>query len=52
MIKLNDMLVSDVVIVPLVARILVDGASKQLQGVKNSPWDSSLWNIADWTKTT
>src|SRR5262249_32255088 len=50
-IQLNDMLVQDVVIIPLVARKLIDGASKQLQGVKNSPWDSSLWNIADWTKS-
>jgi hypothetical protein len=42
--------VSDVVIIPLVARKLVDGASTLLQGVNNTVWESSLWNIAEWTK--
>ncbi len=48
-IQLNDMLVQDVVIIPLVARKNVSAKSKQLQGVRQSPWDSELWNIADWT---
>ena len=51
-IKMNDILVSDVVIIPLVARKFpVSGKSKQIQGVNASPWDSDLWNIADWTKS-
>ena len=50
-IKMNDLLVQDVVIIPLVARKSVSGKSKQLQGIRLSPWDSELWNIADWTKT-
>ena len=36
---------------PLVARTQpTAGKSKQIQGVKPNPWDSDLWNIADWTK--
>ncbi|MBV9170395.1 MAG: peptide ABC transporter substrate-binding protein [Chloroflexi bacterium] len=51
-IQMNDLLVSQVVVIPLVARTQpTDGASKQLQGIKPDPWDSVLWNIADWTKT-
>jgi peptide/nickel transport system substrate-binding protein len=50
-IKLNDMLVSDVVVIPLVARILVDGQSKLLKGIVANPWESSLWNIAEWSKS-
>lgn len=51
-IRMNDILVSDVVIIPLVARKSpVSGKSKQLQGILPNPWDSELWNIADWTKT-
>jgi peptide/nickel transport system substrate-binding protein len=51
-IKLNDILISDVVIIPLVARKApVSGRSKQLQGIVPNPWESELWNIADWTKT-
>ena len=50
-IKLNDLLVQDVVIIPLVARNSpVSGVSKQLKGIKANPWDSEMWNIADWTK--
>lgn len=51
-IKMNDILINDVVLIPLVARKApVSGRSKQLQGVVPNPWESELWNIADWTKT-
>jgi peptide/nickel transport system substrate-binding protein len=51
-IKMNDMLVSDVVVIPLVARTQpTDGKSKLIQGNIPNAWDSVLWNIADWTKT-
>jgi peptide/nickel transport system substrate-binding protein len=51
-IQMNDILVGDVVVIPLVARTQpTDGKSKQLQGTVPNPWDSVLWNIADWTKT-
>jgi peptide/nickel transport system substrate-binding protein len=48
--KLNDMLIEDVVIIPLVARNFpVAGKSKALKGVVANPWDSDLWNAIDWT---
>src|SRR5579859_6280262 len=51
-IKMNDILVSQVVVIPLVARTQpTDGISKQIKGDIPNPWDSVLWNIADWTKT-
>ncbi|HLZ27711.1 MAG TPA: peptide ABC transporter substrate-binding protein [Chloroflexota bacterium] len=51
-IKANDLLVSQVVVIPLVARTQpTDGISKQIKGDIPNPWDSVLWNIADWTKT-
>jgi peptide/nickel transport system substrate-binding protein len=51
-IKMNDLLVSQVVVIPLVARTQpTDGVSKQIKGDIPNPWDSVLWNIADWTKT-
>jgi peptide/nickel transport system substrate-binding protein len=51
-IKLNDMLVQNVVVIPLVARKFpVAGKSKQLQGVNPSPWDDDNWNVADWYKS-
>jgi peptide/nickel transport system substrate-binding protein len=51
-IQMNDILVNDVVVIPLVARTQpTDGKSKAIQGNKPNPWDSVLWNVADWTKT-
>jgi peptide/nickel transport system substrate-binding protein len=52
-IKANDLLISQVVTIPLVARTQpTDGISKQIQGEIPNPWDSVLWNIADWYKTS
>ena len=49
--KMNDMIVSDVVEIPLVSRTQPsDGISKALKGVIPTAWDSVLWNIADWSK--
>ena len=51
-IKANDLLVSQVVVIPLVARTQpTDAISKAIQGDIPNPWDSVLWNIADWTKS-
>ncbi|MCA1554926.1 MAG: ABC transporter substrate-binding protein, partial [Chloroflexi bacterium] len=50
-IQMNDLLVNDVVIIPLVNRTQpTDGAAKTLKGVSPNPWDSVLWNVADWNK--
>lgn len=50
-IKMNDLLVNDVVVIPLVARKTPDGYSKALTNIDvNGAWDSTLWNIAEWGK--
>lgn len=51
-IKANDILITDVVIIPLINRIAPSptGVSKALKGVDPSPWDSEMYNIADWSK--
>jgi peptide/nickel transport system substrate-binding protein len=35
-------------IIPLVARGRVSSRSNTLGGVVINPWDSELWNAADW----
>jgi len=51
-IQANDILIKDVVVIPLVNRFQVaSGKSKTLQGTNLNPWDSEMWNIADWYKT-
>jgi peptide/nickel transport system substrate-binding protein len=48
--KMNDIIVEDVVNIPLVARPQVtSGINKNLKGVVPNPWDSEMWNVADWT---
>ncbi|HEY0601466.1 MAG TPA: peptide ABC transporter substrate-binding protein [Herpetosiphonaceae bacterium] len=48
--QMNNVVVEDVVVIPLVARPQVaSGKSKKLQGVELTPWDTELWNVADWT---
>jgi peptide/nickel transport system substrate-binding protein len=46
--QLNDMLVQNDVVVPLVDRGRVSAHANSLGGVRISAWDSELWNIADW----
>jgi peptide/nickel transport system substrate-binding protein len=50
-IQANDLLIQDVAVIPLVQRSAVtSGVAKALKGVDPSPWDSEMYNIADWTK--
>jgi len=49
--KANDLLLQDVVVIPLVNRTFAtSGVSKSLKGVDPTPWDSEMYNIADWSK--
>ncbi len=45
---MNDMLMQEYAILPLVDRGRVSGHSKTLGGVVLNIWDSELWNVADW----
>ena len=46
--KMNDMLMQDYVILPLVHRGGTSAHANSLGGVLINDWDSELWNIADW----
>ncbi len=47
----NDLLIQDIAVIPLVQRAAVtSGIAKSLKGVDPSPWDSEMYNVADWTK--
>lgn len=49
-IGMNDLVVNNVVHIPLVHRANVSGHSVKLQGIKSSGWESELWDLADWTR--
>lgn len=50
LIALNDQLIQDVALIPLIARAKVGAVSDRLQGVDLTPWDSDTWNIATWKR--
>ncbi|BAQ60303.1 oligopeptide ABC transporter [Geminocystis sp. NIES-3708] len=48
--QLNDMLINQVTVIPIIHRADVVGIANNLQGVELTPWDSRTWNIATWKK--
>ncbi len=49
-IKMNDMLIRDVALIPLVVMTDVHGISSDLEGVEITPWDCATWRIAKWRR--
>lgn len=49
-VKMNDLLINDVAVIPIVHRAEVVAASNQLTGLNLTPWDRTTWNIAEWKK--
>ncbi len=47
---MNDMLMQEGAMIPLVHRGRVSAHANSLGGVKLNTWDSELWNAADWTR--
>jgi peptide/nickel transport system substrate-binding protein len=50
--QLNDMLVQNYVEVPLVYRGSVSAHANTLLGIRLGGWDSEMWNIEDWTRSS
>jgi peptide/nickel transport system substrate-binding protein len=48
--RLNDLLVNDGALIPLVHRGEVAAHSATLDGVKMTSWDSQLWNVGEWQR--
>ena len=46
--RMNDLLVSDGALVPLIHRGEIAARSLSLGGVRHSAWDATLWNINEW----
>lgn len=51
-IEMNDMLVEDVVAIPIGHRGEVFGVSNNLEGVNLTPWDAETWSIQDWKRVS
>ena len=50
-IQMNDLLIDDVAIIPLIGRTQNAAVSNKLKGVAITPWDANTWNIKDWGRS-
>jgi len=51
-IRMNDLVIEDVVVIPVVWRHDVSAVSHSLRGLELGPWDWKLWNLAYWYRET
>jgi len=49
-IQMNDLLVEDVAMIPLIHTADPAGVSTNLEGVSITSWDNNTWNIKDWRR--
>ena len=49
--RLNDIIVQNYFLVPLVHRGSVSAHANTLLGVRMNGWDTEMWNIADWSRS-
>ena len=47
-IQLNDIIVQNQWLIPLIHRASLSARAKSLGGVRMNGWDTELWNVADW----
>ena len=50
-VAMNDILIEEGAVIPLVHRANVVGVSNSLAGVDLTPWDARTWNIMDWKRS-
>ncbi len=48
--EMNDMLMQEGAMIPLVHRGSVSAHANSLEGVRLNVWDTQMWNVADWTR--
>jgi peptide/nickel transport system substrate-binding protein len=49
-VQMNDLLIADAAVIPLVHWADVSGLGKDIEGFNPTPWDSETWNIANWSR--
>ena len=47
-IQMNDLLIDDVAVIPLVHLVDFSGINSSIHGLDLTPWDVEVWNIKDW----
>ena len=49
-IRMNDLVIQDVVVIPVLWRMVQSAVSLRLKNTAISGWDSNLWNLRNWTR--
>ncbi len=49
-IRMNDLVIQNVVVVPVLWRLVQSAISLKLQNTSISGWDSNLWNLRNWVR--
>jgi peptide/nickel transport system substrate-binding protein len=49
-IKMNELVIQNVVVIPVVLRPAVAAISSRLRGAEQSGWDSNFWSLQSWYK--
>jgi peptide/nickel transport system substrate-binding protein len=49
-IKMNDLVIQNVVVIPVLWRSVISAVSNKLRNTEISGWDSNLWNLANWQR--
>jgi peptide/nickel transport system substrate-binding protein len=47
-VRMNDLTIQNVVVIPVLWRMVVSAISSRLKGTDISGWDSNFWHIAHW----
>ena len=50
LIQMNDILIQDYAVLPMVHRADIDAVSNRLTGIDLTPWDLHTWNIGEWQR--
>ncbi|NJL00757.1 MAG: peptide ABC transporter substrate-binding protein [Spirulinaceae cyanobacterium SM2_1_0] len=48
--QMDEFLMEDVAVMPIVDRANTNGVSNRLEGVEPSPWDANTWDIKNWRR--
>ena len=51
-IRMNDLLIQNVIVIPIVWRNRAQAVSNRLRGTEVSGWDSSCWRLSHWYRET
>ena len=45
---MNDLVIQNVVVIPVLWRMVISGVSHKLKNTDVSGWDSNFWNLRNW----